>query len=137
MFEEFEYRLGHQRRGVWLAATLIVLMMGVFLQTMLPLFIWAIYLLIIVMLAWMMLGVPIAGIRVTDDTLIAAAWRKPNPIPLIDIAEMRAVDWTDQSDVKITLHDGTTQVLSSGDLPSIPILTDVMMERGVYLRDPQ
>jgi hypothetical protein len=136
MYVDFEYKLSNQRRGVWLAAAMIMLMLGVTLQTANPSLMWAIYVLAIVMLSWMMIGVPMAGIRVTDTELVASAWRAPVAIPLIDIAEMRAVDWTEESDVEITMLDGTAHVLRSGELPPISVLTDVMMERGVYLRDP-
>jgi len=136
MFEEFEYRLASRRRGVWLAAAMIMLMIGMIIQTEAPQLMWAVFLLALVMLGWMMIGVPIAGIRVTDTEFVASAWRSPMTIPLIDIAEMRAVDWTDHSDVHIRLIDGTQLILRSGELPTIPVLTDVMMERGVYLRDP-
>lgn len=136
MFEEYEYKLASRRRGVWLTATLILLLLGIVLQTSSPRLIWAIYVLAIVMLSWMMMGVPIAGIRVTDTDLVASAWREPVHIPLDEIAEMRAENWTEESDVHVRLRDGTEHVLRSGDLPPISVLTDVMMERGVYLRDP-
>jgi len=136
MLEEFEYKFTHQRRGVWLAAAVIVLMMGIVTQAMLPQLVWAIYLLTLVMLVWMSLGVPVAGIRVTDDALIAAAWREPLALPLIEIAEMRAMDWSEQSDVFVRMLDGSEHILTAGDLPPISVLTDLMMERGVYLRDP-
>ena len=137
MFEEFEYKLSNQRRGVWLAAASIMLLLGVTIQTENTQFMWAIYVLAIIMLAWMVIGVPMAGIRVTDSEFVASAWRTPVAIPLIEIAEMRALDWTDHSDVEITLLNGTQHLLRSGELPPIPVLTDVMMERGVYLRDPK
>jgi len=137
MFEEFEYKLSNQRRGVWLAAASIMLLLGVTIQTENTQLMWAIYVLAIIMIAWMLIGVPMAGIRVTDTEFVASAWRDPVSIPLIEIAEMRAVDWTEQSDIEITLLDGTQHLLRSGELPPISVLTDVMMARGVYLRDPK
>jgi len=137
MFEEFEYRLSSQRRGVWLAAASIMLLLGVTVQNANTDLMWAIYVLAIVMIGWMLIGVPMAGIRVTDTEFVASAWRDPISIPLIDIAEMRACDWTEHSDIEITMLDGTYHLLRSGELPPIPELTDVMMARGIYLRDPR
>jgi hypothetical protein len=137
MNEPYEYRLAGRRRNVWLAAAMIVFLIGITSRYQSPQILGVIWCLAAVMLGWMMMGNPIAGMRVDDHTLTLSAWRKPREIPLSDIDHIRVKHWTEESDVFIVYRDGTEEEISCGDLPRIPILEEVMAERGIIVRDPR
>ncbi|PUB10723.1 hypothetical protein [Yoonia sediminilitoris] len=86
-------------------------------------------------LYWMLLPHPVSGIRVDDNYLVLAAWRRPRAIPLDNIAYLRITEVSAECTVTIVYKDGREEGTFAGDLPSIEALSDVMAERGIPLRE--
>lgn len=89
-----------------------------------------------VMIGWMLMMGPVRGIRVDHETLTLDAWRSPRVISLSDIAYLRALHWTENSEVTIVYKDGTEESTHPRDLPDINTLAREMMARGVKVKDP-
>lgn len=135
MNEVFEYRRAPNRGVIWLCAIMIVVLIGIVSLGNARNLIWLIWALGAVLIFWMLLPKPVAGIRVDDDHLILGAWRRPRFIALDDIAYLRATSVSADSDVTIVYKDGREEGAFAGDMPDIETLAYVMAIRGVPVRD--
>lgn len=136
MEEFYEYRMAGRRRAVWLCAILIVFMIGIANQYDPPQIIWVIYAVSASMIAWMVISTPIAGIRLDHETLTLAAFRSPREVRLSEIDHVRPTHWTEESDIVLVYRDGREEVVSSGDLPSFAEFEELMIARGIPVKDP-
>lgn len=136
MDDVFEYRLPGRRRAVWLAAIIVVFLIGISGQFQAPEVVWFAWLTLAVMLGWMLMAQPSSGIRVDYANFTVSAWHHPRDIPLAEIDHIRVRHWTEDSDITIVLRNGDEIDVGAGDLPPIPVLEDVMIARGVPVRDP-
>ena len=89
MSDVYEYRRGPSKGPIWLAFIGVVLLLVAVIQYDADHLMWLVWASAAVMIAWMLLPQPVAGIQVDDDTLSLAAWRQPRAIPLDDIAHLR------------------------------------------------
>lgn len=89
-----------------------------------------------VIIGWKLMLAPVHGIRLDQDQLILDAWQTPRVIPLKDISFLRAVHWTQTSEVSIVYRDGTEESTNPRDLPDINTLAREMMARGIKVKDP-
>lgn len=136
MDEVYEYRMGGRSRTSWLAAIAIAALISFSAQNQSPLIFGTIWGLAIVMIAWLLTRKPMAGIQIDQIFLTLSAWHNPRQIPLTDIAHLRMNNWSDDHGVSIVYHDGTEEVVPSGDLPPIQRLSEEMADRGIEIRDP-
>lgn len=135
MNEVYEYRRAPGRGAIWLCALMISFLTSVVILGGAQDLLWLICVLGAVMILWMMLPKPVAGIRVDDDHLVLGAWRRPRPILLDDIAYLRATAISADSDVTIVYKDGREEGAVAGDMPDIETLSYVMALRGIPVRD--
>jgi len=135
MSDVYEYRRGPSKGPIWLAFIGVVLLLVAVVQFGADHLMWLVWAAGAVAIAWILLPQPVAGIRVDDDTLTLAAWRRPHPIPLDDIAHLRFRDTGLESEVSIMYRNGDQEEIFSGDLPDIDTLIGVMAKRGIPVRD--
>lgn len=135
MNEVYEFRRAPNRGVIWLSAVTIALLITVVGYSDSGHLIWLIWVLGAVLICWMLLPKPVAGIRIDDDHLILGAWREPRLIALDDIAYLRATSVSADSDVTIVYKDGREEGAFAGDMPDIETLAYVMAIRGVPVRD--
>lgn len=135
MNEVYEYRRAPNRGVIWLSAVTIAVLVSVVGYSDSGHLIWLIWSLGAVLIFWMLLPKPVAGIRIDDNHLILAAWRQPRLIALDDIAYLRATSVSADSDVTIVYKDGREEGAFAGDMPDIETLSYVMAIRGVPVRD--
>ncbi|WP_342070295.1 hypothetical protein [Yoonia algicola] len=135
MSDVYEYRRAPNKGPIWLAFIGVVLLFVAviyFETTQLQILAWGLG---AVLIAWMLLPKPVSGIRIDADHLTLAAWRKPRPIPLDDIAHLRVSDAGIDTEVAIVYRNGDVEDVFSGDLPDINTLIAVLAERGIPVRD--
>ena len=84
---------------------------------------------------WMMMPKSVLGIRIDRENLVLGAWRRPRAIRLDDIAYLRVTETSAEPAVTIVYKDGREEAMFAGDLPEIEVLSEVLAERGVPLRD--
>ncbi len=135
MNDVYEYRKQRGRGVIWLSAITVVFLLGAILIFGATQFITVAAILGAVMLLWMAMPAPAAGIRVDDEYLTLSAWRKPRQIRLNDIAYLRATDQSPDSDVTVVYKDGREEGTFKGDMPDFDTLAEVMAARGVPVRD--
>ncbi|WP_296427962.1 hypothetical protein [Yoonia sp.] len=135
MNDVYEFRRAPGRGIIWLSATMIVLLISLITWTGAEHLLRLVWALGAVLILWMLLPKPVAGIRVDDDHLTLSAWRRPRLIALDDIAYLRATDISADSDITIVYKDGREEGAFAGDMPDIPTLSYVMAARGVPVRD--
>ena len=136
MNDVYEYRMGGRSRTSWLAAIAVAALISMSVEYQTPATYGAIWGLAIVMIAWLLIRSPMAGIQIDDQYLTVSAWHKPRQIPLSEIAHLRMSHWTDDCGVTIVYHDGSEEEVPSGDLPSIQRLSEEMADRGIEIKDP-
>lgn len=136
MEEVYEYRLGVRHRISWFAALGIAMLIGYATQGQSPLILGAVWGLTAVMIIWFLSRIPVAGVRVDERYVTLAAWRDPKMVPISDIAHFRMTHWTDDSDLILVYKNGAEEFVSSGDLPSVQLFSEVMADRGVAIKDP-
>jgi hypothetical protein len=135
MSDVYEYRRAPNKGPIWLAFIGVVLLFVAviyFEATQLQIIAWGLG---AVLIAWMLLPKPVSGIRIDSDHLTLAAWRKPRPIPLDDIAHLRVNDAGIDTEIAIVYRNGDVEDVFSGDLPDIDTLIAVLAERGIPVRD--
>jgi hypothetical protein len=133
---DYEYRLGGRSRSSWLAAIALVgLIVFTAENQSSSIFITTVGLCAILII-WLLTRNEIAGIRVDHQYLTLAAWRDPKAVPLSDIAYLRMADWTDDSALTLVYKNGDEEEIPSGDLPSIQLLSEILADRGVLIKDP-
>jgi len=135
MSDVYEYRRGPSKGPIWLAFIGVVLLLVAVIQYDADHLMWLVWAAAAVMIAWMLLPQPVAGIQVDDDTLTLAAWRQPRAIPLDDIAHLRYSDTGIEPEVSVVFRNGEEEDIFSGDLPDIDTLIRVMAKRGIPVRD--
>lgn len=135
MSDVYEYRRGPSKGPVWLAFMGVVILLVAVTQFGADHLMWLVWAAGAVMIAWMLLPQPVAGIRVDKDTLTLAAWRQPRAVPLDDIAHLRYSDAGLETEVTIVYRNGDHEDVFSGDLPDIDVLINVMANHGIPVRD--
>lgn len=134
MNEVYAYRSAPGKGAIWLALAGMALVLASAVITGRQDLMQLVWVFGAVTLAWMLIPRHAAGIRIDDETLVLSAWRKPQPVPLDDIAYLRATPANIQTDVTIVFKDGREQQIFAGDLPDIDTLVTVMALRGIPVR---
>ncbi|WP_342076328.1 hypothetical protein [Yoonia sp. SS1-5] len=135
MNEVYEYRRAPNPWVIRLFGIALVLLTTLVVLTQAHHLMSVIWGLTAVLVVCMLLPKPISGIRIDDDYLVLAAWRKPRPIPLDRIAYLLVTDVSAESRITIVYKDGQQEATFAGDMPDIDELSEVMAERGIPLRD--
>jgi len=135
MSDVYEYRRAPNRGPVWLALIGVILLLVAVIQFGATHLIWLVWVAAAVTIAWMILPQPVSGIRIDRDHLVLAAWRKPRPIALDDIAHLRVDDSGLETHVTIVYRNGGEEVIFAGDLPDVDTLITVLADRGVPVRE--
>ena len=135
MDDVYEYRRAPNRGVVWLSATAVIMLMLAVTLMGADQLMWLVWAMGAVTLCWMLLPKPVAGIRIDGDFLILSAWRKPHPIPLDEIAYLRATEASAETDIAIVYKDGTEEGTFKGDMPDTRTLIAVLAQRGIAVRD--
>lgn len=137
MLEDFEYRLGGRNRTTWLASIALAALIGFIYQNQTPtIFITTVGLAAILIL-WLLTRNEVAGIRVDHQSIVLAAWRDPKPVPFSEIDHLRMSHWTDDCGLTLVYKNGDEEDIPSGDLPSIQLLSEVLADRGIAIKDPK
>ncbi len=131
MEQAYEYRCPGRRTSVWLGACVQAFLLWIALTNGAPWYIWTIWGLTSLGFAYLLLGNPISGLRLDDTHLILSPWRKPQKIPLTEIAKVEITDWSDSTHVVIHLQDGSKVSTFSGDIPPTGCLENVLTARGI------
>lgn len=136
MLDVYEYRQSGRGRAVALTAGVAAFCMTYGLVTEVSNVALLACCLIGVIVGWKLMLAPIRGIRLDQEHLTLNAWHTPRVIPLNNISFLRAVHWTQTSEVSIVYRDGTEESTNPRDLPDINTLAREMMARGVKVKDP-
>ncbi len=136
MIDDYEYRQSGRSQLVWLSAAVVAFLLTFGIVNDAPDIVMMVAVLAGVVLGWMLMMSPARGIRVDATHLTLNAWRKPRQIALADIDFLRAVHWTQDSDVTVVYKDGTEESTHPRDMPDLETLARVMAQRGVKLKDP-
>ncbi|PJI92566.1 hypothetical protein BC777_1419 [Yoonia maricola] len=135
MSDVYEYRRAPSRGPFWLALMgAIMLLIGVVYYDATQLA-WLTWTAIAVTIAWMPLPRLVSGVRIDHTHLVLAAWRKPRPIALDDIAHLRIWESGIENTVTIVYRDGDQEEVFASDLPDIDTLIAVLANRGIPVRD--
>lgn len=132
----YEYKMRPNRKVTWFAAACIGFLLGYGYLTSDPRILAVVWALIAMCLVWLLMKSPTAGIRVDEQALTLSAWRNPRPVPLDEIEYLEVQHWTEDSDVKLVLRDGTEEMIPFGDLPDMTTFSAVMVDFGIRLLDP-
>ncbi|MFA8443529.1 hypothetical protein [Yoonia sp.] len=135
MSDVYEYRRAPNRGPVWLALIGVILLLVAVIQFGATQLTWLVWVAAAVTIAWMILPQPVSGIRIDRDHLVLAAWRKPRPIALDDIAHLRVDDSGLETHTTIVYRDGKEEVIFAGDLPDVDTLIMVLADRGIPVRE--
>lgn len=135
MHEVYEYRRAPNRGVIWLCAVAVIILICVVIISDATHLLWLVWALAAVMIFWMLLPKPVAGIRIDDEHLVLSAWRNPRRIPLDDIAYLRATSVSADCDITIVYKDGREEGAFAGDMPDLETLSYVMALRGIPVRD--
>ena len=135
MSDVYEYRRAPNRGPVWLALVGVILLLVAVIQFGATQLTWLVWVAAAVTIAWMILPQPVSGIRIDRDHLVLAAWRKPRPIALDDIAHLRVDDSGLETHTTIVYRDGKEEVIFAGDLPDVDTLIMVLADRGIPVRE--
>lgn len=135
MSDVYEYRRAPNRGPVWLALIGVILLLVAVIQFGATQLTWLVWVAAAVTIAWMILPQPVSGIRIDRDHLVLAAWRKPRPIALDDIAHLRVDDSGLETHTTIVYRNGKEEVIFAGDLPDVDTLIMVLADRGIPVRE--
>lgn len=136
MLQVYEFRQSGRRSTVGLTAGVTAICMTYGIVTEVSQVLLLAFCLTGVIIGWMLMMGPVRGIRIDQQHLVLNAWRKPKLIPLADIDFVRALHWTETSEVTIVYRDGTEESTNPRDLPDINTLAREMMARRVKVKDP-
>lgn len=118
-----------------MAAIAAFLLFFVLLAARLHELIWLAWALGCIMILWMALPRPVAGIRIDDTHLTLSAWTKPLPIPLDEISHITVTEADLETEFTLVFKDGTEELMLSADMPAVDTLSRELAERGVPVRD--
>jgi len=135
MNNDYEFRRAPGKSAIWLSALGVVMLFGVVMIMDADHLTWVAWTAATVTLAWMFLPKPIYGIKIDDEYLVLAAWRKPKYVRLEEIAYLRATDVSDETNIAIVYRSGDEEGIFAADLPDVDTLVAVLGERGVPVRD--
>lgn len=131
MEKVYEYRAVGRRPTVWAAAAVFLFLLVLALYNGAPWYVWAIWGPCAGMVLYMLICNPVSGLRLTEDRLTLSPWRTPQDIALRDIAQVEFILWSDSTDVKLHLVDGTVITTFSGDIPPRSSFTAELTRRGI------
>ena len=134
MSDAYVYKRRPGRGVIWLAG-LVTAALGAMVYTaglldLLPVLV----LFAALTLGWIFLPRPTYGIKVDNTHLTLAAWRKPRPVPLDNIAYIQAANVSDEISYIIVYKDNEREGIFALDLPDEDTLGDIMGERGIPVR---
>lgn len=135
MNDVYEFRRAPGKGAIWLAAIAVVLLLTAIVINGAEQFMWLVWVFGGVTITWMVMPKPALGVRIDDDFLIMSAWTAPRPIPLDQIAHIRAAETRIETIYTLVYRDGEEEILFSGDLPDVETLSRVLALRGVPVRD--
>ncbi len=135
MSDVYEYRRAPNRGPVWLALIGVIVLLVAVIHYGATQLIWLVWVAAAITIAWMILPKPVSGIRIDNDHLTLAAWRKPRPIRLDDIAHLRVDDSGLDTHVTIVYRNGNEEDVFAGDLPDVDTLISVLADRGIPVRE--
>lgn len=136
MKQTYAYRQTGSRRVIWFSAIAAATLLVYGIREDIPHTVPVTLVFIFLIIGWLKMTHNVRGIRVGENNLTLNAWRDPKPIPLAEIAYLRAEHWTNDSAITIVYVDGTEERTNPRDMPPVDVLTEVMAERGVRVRDP-
>lgn len=131
MEDAYEYRLHGRRFTFWALLIIGLGFCGAALSEPAPLSVWVILLAYMALVLWSLIRNPVTGMSLTSERLVISPEQEPRTFPLAQIERLVIKDWSDSTDFRLHLTDGSTAKIEELHVPSIRETTRVFEAYGV------